>query len=87
LEPDYAEARVNLAIALSASRQFAAAIEHFRRALTGKPDYSDAHFNLAMALFQSGEKLEAQQHFEEAARLRPEMAEAIRRQVARMQGH
>ncbi len=84
LDPDYIEARVNLGIALSASGHHDAAIDHLRRAIESQPDHGDAHFNLAMALFRSGKKREADKHFEEAARLRPEMAEAIRRQVARL---
>lgn len=87
LQPDYAEARVNYAIALSAGRDFQGAIDQLYAAVSSRPDYADAHFNLAMALFQTGRRPAAKEHFANAARLRPEMAEAIHRQMQRLQLH
>ncbi len=85
LQPDYAEARVNYAIALSAARDVKGAVDQLYAAVRSRPDYADAHFNLAMALFQTGQKAQAKEHFSHAARLRPEMAEAIDRQMQRLQ--
>ena len=87
LRPDYAEARVNYAIALSAAGQTDKVIEQLRQAVVHRPDYADAHFNLAMALYQTGEPEAAKVHFTSAARMRPERAEAIRSHMERLQLH
>ena len=50
IKPDYAEARVNLGIALTARGRIDEAMAQYQEALKVKPDYAEARVNLGIAL-------------------------------------
>ena len=70
-----AEAHSALATRMAANRQFAAAADHFRRAVELRPD-ARALNNLAVSLMNLGQVEDAIRHFEEAVRRDPDYAEA-----------
>ncbi len=86
LKPDYAEAHVNMGIALAARRDLLGAIEHLQRALAIKLDYVEAHFNLGLVLQMVGHTQEARRHLAIVVAQRPEMAGAIESRLARLAG-
>ena len=67
LQPDYAQARMNLAIFLSQHGQAAEAAYHFEYALRVRPDYGLAHLNYALMLRSQGRDSEAAVHLRKAA--------------------
>jgi tetratricopeptide (TPR) repeat protein len=75
-EPDFAEARNNLGVALSAKADLEEAIWQYRKALEIKPDYAEAHYNLGNALFLRGQSEEAIAHYKQALEIKPDYAEA-----------
>jgi len=76
LQPDYTDARNNLAAAMR-SRQQAEAIAQFEAALRLRPDYAEAHNNLGVALTQIPTRAsEALAHFQAAVKLNPDYADA-----------
>ncbi len=54
LKPDYAEAHINLGIALQDQGKLEEAIAEYRAAIRLKPDYAEAHYNLGLALKPRG---------------------------------
>jgi serine/threonine protein kinase/tetratricopeptide (TPR) repeat protein len=75
LRPDYLEARINLAWALSDQRKYAEAEAEGREALRRRPDLPEAHVahdNLGVALLEQAKYREAEVEFREALRLRPD---------------
>ena len=67
LQPDYSQARMNLAIFLSQHGQSAEAAYHFEYALRVRPDYGLAHLNYALMLRSQGRDSEAAVHLRKAA--------------------
>jgi tetratricopeptide (TPR) repeat protein len=76
LRPDYAEARVNLAVLLRARGDAAGAGLHYREALRARPDHPEAHYNYAILLADRGSTGPALGHLEQALRLRPDYGDA-----------
>jgi protein O-mannosyl-transferase len=74
VDPDYAEARNNLASALLMTGQTSEAIGEFERALRINPDYAEAHNNLGNALVQAGRSSEAIDQYKQAVRITPNSA-------------
>ena len=70
----WAEAHHNLGLAIHEGGWPAAAIEHYRRALTIRPDYAHSHVNLANALKLQGEVDEAIAHYRQALAAKPDFA-------------
>jgi tetratricopeptide (TPR) repeat protein len=48
IQPDSAQSRNDLALALGRSGKHWEAIKHFKEAILLKPDYAEAHYNLAI---------------------------------------
>jgi tetratricopeptide (TPR) repeat protein len=75
LNPDYAVAHFNLAIALGERGETDEAILHCREAIRIAPHYAEAHNGLAVALLERGQTTESILHCREAIRLKPGYAE------------
>ena len=75
-KPDYAEARQNLASALTKLGRYEEAIPHYEASLKNSRNYYQAHFNLALVLEAVGRPDDAVRHYEEALRIYPEYPEA-----------
>jgi tetratricopeptide (TPR) repeat protein len=71
-----AEARLNLANALSAEGRSTEAVSHFERAIALRPDYVEPRVGLGAALLRQGRAAEAMPHYREALKLDPNLAEA-----------
>lgn len=76
VEPAFAEARGNLAVAFYRSGRLDEAIAADREALRYAPDSALTHYNLGSALLKAGREAEARQEYEEAYRLRPDLRPA-----------
>jgi protein O-mannosyl-transferase len=76
LNPEYAEARNNLAAVLMSRGEFDEAIVQLRKALEIQPDYAEAHCSLGNALLQTGELDEAIRHYQESLQIQPDFAGA-----------
>ena len=76
INPDYAEAHINLGIALAGCGRIDEAMAHYRKALEIKPDYAEAHNNLGTALARRGQIDEAMAQFQRALEIKPDYAEA-----------
>jgi Flp pilus assembly protein TadD len=77
--PENAGAWNNLGAILAEKGDYAAAIEHYHRALALAPAFASAHLNLANALAATGRTAEAAAQYEEALRFRPQDAALHRR--------
>ena len=66
LQPDYSQARMNLANFLWQHNQLGEAAYHFEYALRVRPDYALAHLNYALMLQSMGRKVEAAEHLRKA---------------------
>ena len=89
IKPDYAEAHINLGIALAGCGRIDEAIAHYQKALEIKPDFAEAHDNLGIALAGRGRIDEAIEHYQKALALAQQqhnaaLAEALR---ARLRTH
>jgi len=71
LQPDLAEAQVNLGSLLLAGRDFTGALPHLLAAVKLKPNDARAHQDLALALDGAGQHEAAAQEFQRAAALDP----------------
>ena len=71
IDPDYAEAHINLGTALLQEGRLDEAIPHFQKALQINPGYAKAHNNLGNAFLQKGNVAEAIAHFQRALQLEP----------------
>jgi tetratricopeptide (TPR) repeat protein len=60
LQPDYAAARLNLAVLLAQRNQLSEAEFHFKWALRARPDYPLAHLNYGLMLRGAGRSAEAE---------------------------
>jgi tetratricopeptide (TPR) repeat protein len=67
LQPDYSQARMNLANFLWQHNQPGEAAHHFEYALRIRPDYALAHLNYALMLRSLGRLQEAAEHLKKAA--------------------
>jgi tetratricopeptide (TPR) repeat protein len=76
LDPNYAEARVNLGLVLNQQGKLDPAINEFRQAIRINPKLAPAHFNLGVALQAQGEIKAAIASYKEAIRINPDYAEA-----------
>jgi tetratricopeptide (TPR) repeat protein len=76
LDPDHADAHVNLGRILHEEGAPAAAEQHYRRALDSDPRHPTAAFNLGVALEDLGRLREAREAYERALELDPENADA-----------
>ena len=75
LNPDYAEARYNLGMALGLRGQLDEAVEQYREATKIKPDYVEAYNNLGNILFRKGQLDEAITQYRKAIEIKPDYAE------------
>lgn len=75
LDPNYADARKNLGLALDAKGQRQEAMAEYRRVTELRPD-AEAHYLLGMDLGRLGKLDEAMKEFEEALKLRPDHEKA-----------
>ena len=76
LDPDFADAWIDLAIELTILGKRAEAVDAFRQALRVKPDDARAHYSLGVAWQLQGKHDEATASFQKAAQLKPEHADA-----------
>ncbi len=76
LEPDHADAHVNLGRLLHEQKAPAAAEKHYRAALDADPDHETAAFNLGVALEDLGRYTEAIDAYHRAIELDPGNADA-----------
>jgi tetratricopeptide (TPR) repeat protein len=76
LDPEYADARVNLGRLLHEDRAPAAAEKQYRAALESDPDHDVAWFNLGVALEDLGRLHEAAEAYRKAIELDPSNADA-----------
>ncbi len=92
IRPTYADAQVNLGLALTDMGDRSGAIHYYQLALQNEPDHANAHFNLGLILLKEGQSSTALEHLREAVRLRPQdphfqqtLEEALK--VAGLRGH
>ena len=76
LDPEHADAHVNLGRILHEQRAPLAAEEHYRAALLADPDHDTAAFNLGVALEDLGRMTDAIQAYQQALAIDPENADA-----------
>ena len=69
--PEFAEARLGLALELAKSGRTAEALGHFAEAVRLRPELAEARFNYGVALAKSGRFEEAARQFGETLRLQP----------------
>jgi predicted Zn-dependent protease len=85
LQPDYSQARMNLANFLFQHNRSEEAAYHFEYALRVRPDYALAHLNYARMLQSLGRKQEAADHLRKAASSSDaEIQSAARRALAEL---
>ena len=76
LDPEFAEARNNLAILLGEGHRFEEAIAEYRRAIELTPRYAEAYYNLGNALRSKGDAQAAINAYLQALEIRPDLVEA-----------
>jgi len=76
LDPDHADAHVNLGRILHEDGAPAAAEEHYRHAIVNEPEHPTAAFNLGVALEDLGRLRDAREAYERALELDPDNADA-----------
>ncbi len=76
LQPDYAQARMNLAILLSRSNRGEEAEYEFQCAVRVRPGYALGHFNYGLMLAAQNRRAEARSELSAALRADPKYAEA-----------
>ncbi|MEP6995082.1 MAG: tetratricopeptide repeat protein [Acidobacteriota bacterium] len=76
LQPDHADAHVNLGRIQHESGDPKGALPHYRRALASRPDDPTAAFNLGVALEDLGRPEQALEAYERAVAIDPENADA-----------
>ncbi|HEX5483612.1 MAG TPA: tetratricopeptide repeat protein, partial [Terriglobia bacterium] len=69
LDPQFAEARLQLGILYAQQRRYDEAIAQYRQAIQSQPDLADAHYHLGEALVRTGKKAEAERQFQTFNRL------------------
>ena len=76
LDPDHADAQINLGRLLHEAGDAATAEEHYRQALAARPNDPTAAFNLGVSLEDLGRKADALAAYEKAVSLDPANADA-----------
>ncbi len=76
LDPDHADAYLNLGALLCEGRRCAEAVALYDRALSRHPDEALLHFNRAIALEDQGRNVEALAGYHASLRLAPDLADA-----------
>ncbi|MEX2210430.1 MAG: tetratricopeptide repeat protein [Gaiellaceae bacterium] len=76
LRPDYAEAHVNLAVALRSRGDVDEAARHYQEALRSRPEYPEAHYNFAALLAARGSPAGAEEHYRAALAARADYIDA-----------
>lgn len=76
LDPQHADARVNLGYLLQEEGRLEAAVEHYRAALAAEPTHATAAFNLGVALEDLGRPREAERAYQMALEVDPGFADA-----------
>ena len=76
IDPGYAEAHINVGVALAKCGRMDEAMAHFQKALEIDPDSAAAHLNLGIARAGCGRMDEAMDHFQEALEIKPDYADA-----------
>ncbi len=76
LQPEFAQARVQLGVLLARGGRTKDAMDQYQQVLQSHPDNSEAHDDLGVALASEGKVEEAAIHFAEALRLNPDNANA-----------
>ena len=71
INPDFAEAYYNMAIAQKVIGEFDEAIKSYKKALKIKPNYFEAHYNLGNILSEKGDKKAAIDSYEFALQIKP----------------
>ncbi len=74
--PDLVDARINLAVSLTALRQFDDALAEIDRAIGRKPDSGEAHFRRGRVLERLGRDGEAAKSYRTATHFQPKLADA-----------
>jgi tetratricopeptide (TPR) repeat protein len=85
LDPEYADAYLQLGILYSSQRNYSDAISQYQQALKYKPDVAVIHYRLGQALARSGATARAQQEFAEFERLHAREVADTDRQTADIQ--
>ena len=85
LDPEYADAYLQLGILYSSQRNYSDAISQYQQALKYKPDVAVIHYRLGQALARSGATARAQQEFAEFERLHAREVTDTDRQTADIQ--
>ena len=75
--PEFADAHMNLGIALQSSGDLAAAVDSYHRAIAIDPEFASAHYNLAHARLLQSNFSAAETTFRTALRIRSEFPEAL----------
>jgi len=76
IQPEYAEAHYNLALALWQSGEKQAAIKHWQEALRIRPDNVAVCNDLGKAFVNTGKVPEAIKYYQQALKIQPDYAEA-----------
>ena len=76
INPDYAEAEMNVGVILLQKGDIDGAINHTKKAVQIDPNYFEAEYNLGNLLQQRGQPDEAIPHYRSALSVRPNYAEA-----------
>ena len=82
LDPQFAEARLQLGNLYSDQQKFPEAIPQYEQALERDPDLADGHYRLAQAYVHTGQKDRAQKEFEVYQRLRAQRLAELDKQRA-----
>jgi Flp pilus assembly protein TadD len=69
MNPNFFEARYNLALALAGEGRAAEAADQFERAIALRPGFPATHYNLGMALRAMGREADADVEFRKAGSL------------------
>ena len=80
LDPNYAEARLELGILNARQSKYRDAIEQFREVIRLKPEMAEAHYRLGQSYAHSGDKASAQAEFDTYQKLRQKADSADGRQ-------
>ena len=76
IKPDYAEAYINMGVALKDKGELEAAIDSYKQALKIKSDYAEAYCNMGISLQEKGEPEAAIDSYKQTLKIKPDYAEA-----------
>jgi tetratricopeptide (TPR) repeat protein len=85
IDPDFAQASLQLGILYSARRDFTKAVPAFKGALAADPNLAEAYFQLGQAYERTGNRAQAKQQLQAYERLRKTQAAAIEQQRREVQ--